>query len=176
MLKLVFLPVLLYIGCGASGAGQSTKEIRHAPESQRHTHIFILHDTMFTPSRPLCALAGAVTCDASTGPRSKGCPVAVCQAPPDGCKMVNRYNTTDGRCCNKMCNYEKDGVRCTFQPPVLLEYDACANKKDRDACSLCDPADGDCMETSVMKVCEAGKCVSGSTGKNRTHICGKSTL
>ena len=35
------------------------------------------------------------------------------------------------------------------------EYDPCAGKSLGDLCSLCDPADADCVETAVTKVCDA---------------------
>jgi hypothetical protein len=42
-----------------------------------------------------------------------------------------------------------------------VAYDPCAAKACGDMCTLCDPADLDCVETAVVKVCDdAGTCVT----------------
>jgi hypothetical protein len=42
------------------------------------------------------------------------------------------------------------------------EYVPCEGKSCGDACTVCAPDDGDCVETAVMKACDpSGACVSG---------------
>lgn len=44
-------------------------------------------------------------------------------------------------------------------------YDPCAGKECGDACTLCDPADRDCVETLVVKACDPnGACVPDQPG------------
>ena len=38
---------------------------------------------------------------------------------------------------------------------VVEVYDACGDKACGDSCTLCDPTDGDCIETAVLKYCDA---------------------
>lgn len=39
-------------------------------------------------------------------------------------------------------------------------YDPCAGKSCGDSCNICAPDDADCVETAMMKYCDAaGKCV-----------------
>ncbi|MEM9692953.1 MAG: hypothetical protein AAGA56_10435 [Myxococcota bacterium] len=43
--------------------------------------------------------------------------------------------------------------------PDAQDYDPCAGKKCGDACQVCPPDDSDCVETAVMKTCDAdGAC------------------
>merc|ERR1719240_2468722 len=37
-------------------------------------------------------------------------------------------------------------------------YDPCADKKEAEKCSLCDPQVKGCTETSTLKSCQKGKC------------------
>jgi hypothetical protein len=44
-------------------------------------------------------------------------------------------------------------------PPPVAAYVPCAGKACGDACTVCDPADPNCMETAVVKQCNAaGTC------------------
>lgn len=43
------------------------------------------------------------------------------------------------------------------------DYDSCENKEEGDPCTLCHPTDPECVETAVLKVCDAdGFCGSGA--------------
>lgn len=37
-------------------------------------------------------------------------------------------------------------------------YDPCADKINGAECTLCDPKDGDCVETQELKTCQSGVC------------------
>jgi len=56
---------------------------------------------------------------------------------------------------------------CDIDKPIgeLGPYEPCEGKKCGDACSVCDPDDKDCVETAVIKACDAeGACVAGNPG------------
>ena len=61
-----------------------------------------------------------VTCDVNKGPSAKGCPVAKCAGPPQGCSpktvfaMTNTQYSRILRCCPKLCLYvDKSGKACS---------------------------------------------------------------
>ena len=68
-----------------------------------------------------------------------GAPCRLCSDGSVACPSV--------RCEQKRCVYE-------FQqcPP---EYKPCAGKVCGDTCQICNPADPDCVETAVVKYCQA---------------------
>jgi hypothetical protein len=54
--------------------------------------------------------------------------------------------------------------RCATATPSLC-YDPCAGKRCGETCQVCPPARADCVETAVMKACNAsGACVPLSPG------------
>ena len=70
----------------------------------------------------------------------------------DSCEHGSTFGAADG--CNT-CTCPESGkmseAACTEIgcPP----YDSCKDKKCGDTCSVCDPADKECVETAVDKVC-----------------------
>jgi hypothetical protein len=50
-------------------------------------------------------------------------------------------------------------LRCSSDDPGLPTYDPCDSRSCGDTCTVCDPADPDCFETSVVKMCQPdGSC------------------
>jgi len=45
-------------------------------------------------------------------------------------------------------------------PQKVGAYDPCAGKVEDEECNVCDPNDGDCMESGVLKTCQSGECKS----------------
>eukprot|EP00930_Biecheleria_cincta_P001903 TRINITY_DN102987_c0_g1_i1.p1 TRINITY_DN102987_c0_g1~~TRINITY_DN102987_c0_g1_i1.p1 ORF type:complete len:169 (-),score=17.44 TRINITY_DN102987_c0_g1_i1:103-609(-) len=79
----------------------------------------------------LKSLAGAQTCDESTV--DSNCPMAKCAGPeamPVGCSMVTRYVLNQGKCCPKLCNYEKNGTACSMIGTI------CAESSKSDMCPM----------------------------------------
>jgi hypothetical protein len=79
---------------------------------------------------------------------------------PDECTPGTTFPADDG--CNT-CSCPDSGLKseagCTAMG--CPEYDPCEGKSCGDTCSLCDPADKECIETGVVKVCNAGSaCVT----------------
>jgi len=77
---------------------------------------------------------------------------------------------------------ENDGVErealdlsCDSDDDDPPPYDPCAGKSCGDRCTICDPADPDCVETSVLKQCQPdGTCaatVPECSDDCRTHGC-----
>ena len=80
-------------------------------------------------------------------------PDPTCPTPPVSC-LVDPCRDQKAAC--------KDG-RCTAV--AGRGYDPCAGKKCGDPCRLCAPDDANCMETAVMKQCNAqGTCTHMDPG------------
>ena len=103
--------------------------------------------------------------DSTDGCNTCGCTetgdvVCTQMACADGCdyngehyEYGETFDSIDG--CNT-CSCSEDGVACTEMACV---YDPCAGLSCGDECTICDPADPDCAETTVIKVCnESGIC------------------
>lgn len=95
--------------------------------------------------------------------------------------------TTDPSCIEtaevKTCQADPGGstkLRCiggTKVPPPPAGYVPCAGKKVGAQCTICDPTDASCIETAVVKTCDAkGACVSGTSAPPPYSACaGKKT-
>ena len=59
-----------------------------------------------------------------------------------------------------------DGIwQCAVAGLPVCKYNACADKKAGDSCTLCAPWDRDCMDTMVLKTCsDGGVCKPGGGG------------
>jgi hypothetical protein len=59
----------------------------------------------------------------------------------------------------KTCDASGECKSDTGAPPPPPAYAPCAGKKPGASCTLCDPADTGCIETAVLKTCDAsGTC------------------
>src|SRR5262249_19045446 len=68
---------------------------------------------------------------------------------------VLKFCHADGAC--------KDYAPACIPPPPPPPYQPCANKACGQSCTVCNPADPNCMETAVLKQCNAqGQCNAGN--------------
>lgn len=51
--------------------------------------------------------------------------------------------------------------RCVYDFPECPSYQACAGKSCGDSCTICDPADPNCVESAELKYCQADNTCSG---------------
>lgn len=111
--------------------------------------------TVCDPADPDCAETAVVKQCSADG----ACQASVPECGP-GCDYGGKhyeygdgFPSTDG--CNS-CGCTEDGVVCTA---MACAYDPCGGKMCGEECTICDPADGSCSETAVLKVCnEFGSC------------------
>lgn len=73
------------------------------------------------------------------------------------------YQCEDGSCATPVVACNPDGS-CGAVDWVCEQdgsgYDPCAGKAEGDTCTACPPGDADCVETGVIKSCQAGRCES----------------
>jgi len=90
---------------------------------------------------------------------AKACGDSCRLCPPDARDCVE---TAVVKACDPAGICTAAGTFTCEQPPA---YDPCAGKAQCDACTLCPPDATDCVETAVLKECDAaGQCVE-STGQ-----------
>jgi hypothetical protein len=97
-------------------------------------------------------------CTEDAGPPLQPCAGKSCG---DAC------TTCTGQICPDVMEYCDANGQCTMSLPVCSSdggsgYEPCAGKVCGDTCTLCPPNDSTCIETTVVKTCNAwGQCGAG---------------
>ncbi len=87
------------------------------------------------------------------------CPVIdICQLCPDGsCASPDVACNADGSCGSVTFSCEG-------------QFDPCGGKEEGDSCTVCDPQDSDCIESSVVKTCQSGACEPAAECPSRCPV------
>ena len=114
-----------------------------------------------TPGQSFPASDGCNTCTCpDSGKKGEApCTAMGCGEDPDKCTPGETFEADDGcNTCTCPASGKKSEAPCTEMACV---YVPCAGKKCGAACTLCAPGDPDCVESAVLKACNAkGECVS----------------
>jgi hypothetical protein len=100
---------------------------------------------------------------ASDGPGTSG---AQCPAATDACMNADNHAQcleVAAGCDGELLQLESCPLQfaCSKPSAGAGSYDPCAGRSCGDGCSECAPDDGDCVETAVVKVCDAEGSCSG---------------
>lgn len=74
----------------------------------------------------------------------------------------NCFETAVMKSCDAQGQCVPEIVECAAIDAGPAPYDPCGGKACGESCRICDPSDRDCVETAVIKACDAdGRCVAG---------------